>query len=96
MSDFIAAASRFARRGGAIAFVFIGARFAELVSTMREHQLEPKRIRFVHPYRDAPATTVLIEARKGGGIEAAVEAPLILYDAPGVYTAEAREMLVIS
>ena len=60
---------------------------------LREHCLEPKRVRFVHPFLDAPATTILVEARKHGGVEVAVEPPVILYESPGVYTREAREML---
>ena len=60
---------------------------------LREHRLEPKRIRFVHAYIDSPATNILIEARKAGGIEVAIEAPLVLFDTPGVYSREAREIL---
>jgi tRNA1Val (adenine37-N6)-methyltransferase len=93
LEDFVAAASRYTRRGGRAAFVFAADRSAELLAMLREHRLEPKRIRFVHPYTDAPATTVLVEARKHGGIELAVEAPLILYDAPRVYSRQARELL---
>jgi tRNA1Val (adenine37-N6)-methyltransferase len=93
LEDFIAAASRYARRGGRAAFVFAADRSAELIAMLHEHRLEPKRIRFVHPFSDAPATTVLIEARKNGGIEVAIEPPLILFDAPGVYSREAREIL---
>jgi tRNA1(Val) A37 N6-methylase TrmN6 len=93
LEDFVAAASRCARRGARAAFVFAADRSAELISTLREHRLEPKRIRFVHSYSDAPATTILIEARKHGGVEAAILPPLILFDAPGVYTRETREIL---
>jgi len=93
LEDFVAAASRYARRGGRAAFVFAADRSAELISVLREHRLEPKRIRFVHPYSDAPATAILIEARKNGGIEVAIEPPLILFDSPGVYSQEAREIL---
>jgi tRNA1Val (adenine37-N6)-methyltransferase len=93
LEDFIAAASRCARRGARVAFVFAADRTAELISTLREDRLEPKRIRFVHSYSDAPATTILIEARKHGGVEAAILPPLILFDAPGVYTREARDIL---
>jgi tRNA1Val (adenine37-N6)-methyltransferase len=60
---------------------------------MRARKLEPKRIRFFHPRSDMPAAVVLIEARVGGGIEAAIEPPLILYDRPGIYTSEARAIL---
>jgi tRNA1(Val) A37 N6-methylase TrmN6 len=93
LEDFVAAASRCARRGARAAFVFAADRTAELISTLREHRLEPKRIRFVHSYNDASANTILIEARKYGGVEVAIAPPLILFDAPGVYTREAREIL---
>jgi tRNA1(Val) A37 N6-methylase TrmN6 len=93
LEDFIAAAWRYARRGGRVAFVFAAARSAELISMLRMHRLEPKRIRFVHPYGHAPATTVLIETHKNGGIEVAIEPPLILFEAPGVYSRDAREIL---
>jgi tRNA1Val (adenine37-N6)-methyltransferase len=93
LGDFVAAAARYARRGGRAAFVFAADRSAELISTLRDHQLEPKRIRFVHPYSGVPATTILIEARKNGGIEVVIQGPLILFDAPGIYSDEAREIL---
>jgi tRNA1Val (adenine37-N6)-methyltransferase len=93
LKDFVAAASRYTRRGGRTALVFAADRAAELISVLREHSLEPKRIRFVQPYSGATATTILIEARKHGGVEVAIEAPLILFDSPGVYSQEAREIL---
>jgi tRNA1(Val) A37 N6-methylase TrmN6 len=36
---------------------------------------------------------ILVEARKGGGIEAEIEPPLVLYESVGVYTAEAKSLL---
>jgi tRNA1(Val) A37 N6-methylase TrmN6 len=93
LDDFIAAARRCVRNGGRVAFVHSAGRTAELVSTMRARGLEPKRLRLVHPRIDRAATVVLLEARAQGGIELAVEPPLILYERPGVYTAEARAML---
>ena len=93
LMDFVAAAHRYARRGGRVAFVFTARRSAELISAMRSKQLEPKRIRFVHPRIAMPASVMLIEARVGGGIEVAIEPPLILYERPGIYTSEARAIL---
>ena len=93
LTDFVAAARRYARRGARVAFVFAARRSAELISAMRSNQLEPKRIRFVHPQLATPASVVLIEARVGGGIEVAIEPPLILYDRPGIYTSEADALL---
>ena len=91
LAQFVDAAKRYAANGAKAAFVFDAARSAELLGCLGAHSLEPKRIRFVHPRANAPATTILVEARKGGGIEALVEPPLMLYDRPGVYSDEARE-----
>ena len=93
LEDFAAAAARHARHGGRAAFIFAAARSAELISALRARRLEPKRIRFVHPYAAASASTVLVEARKGGGVEVEVEPPLVMYDAPGVYSDAARALL---
>jgi tRNA1Val (adenine37-N6)-methyltransferase len=93
LTDFVAAARRYARTRGRVAFVFTARRSAELISAMRSKQLEPKRIRFVHPQLAMPASVMLVEASVGGGIEVAIEPPLILYDRPGIYTSEARALL---
>jgi tRNA1Val (adenine37-N6)-methyltransferase len=93
LADFVAAAKRFAANGAKAAFVFDASRSAELLRCLAGHSLEPKRIRFVHPRADAPAATILVEARKDGGIEVAIEPPLMLYDRPGVYSDEARELM---
>ncbi len=93
LAEFVLAAKRYAASGAKAIFVFDAARSAELLGCLGANSLEPKRIRFVHPRADAPATTILVEARKGGGIEARVEPPLMLYDRPGVYSAQARELM---
>ena len=93
LGDFVAAARRYARTGGRVAFIFAARRSAELISAMRSKQLEPKRVRFVHPRIAMPASVMLVEARVGGGIEVAIEPPLIIYDRPGIYTSEARALL---
>ena len=96
LQDFVAAARRYARTGARVTFVFTARRTAELISAMRSHQLEPKRIRFVHPQIAMPASVILLEARAAGGIEVAIEPPLILYDRPGIYTSEARALLSLN
>jgi tRNA1Val (adenine37-N6)-methyltransferase len=95
LTDFAAAASRYASHGARAAFVFTAARSAELIAELKAHSLEPKRIRFVHPRPGTPATTILLEARKGGGVEVEIEPPLFLYAAPGIYSEEARELLMM-
>ncbi len=63
-------------------------RLVEIFDHLSGNRLEPKRMRMVHPYVDKEPAMVLIEARKGGSSRLKVEAPLIIYDKPGVYTQE--------
>jgi tRNA1Val (adenine37-N6)-methyltransferase len=93
LRDFIEAAARYTNSNGKVAMIFTATRSAELIAELKAHALEPKRMRFVHPYRETVASTVMVEARKGGGVEVKVEAPLILWERPGEYSAEARSIL---
>lgn len=77
---------------GRYLLVFPANRVAELISLLRERKLEPKQLRFVHPFKDKPASVVLVEAVKSGGIGLKVLPPLIVHEAGGGYTAEMREM----
>lgn len=63
-------------------------RLAQIICTLKDYNLEPKRIRFVHPYIDREANMVLIESSRGGNPMVKLEKPLIVYEKPGVYTRE--------
>ena len=63
-------------------------RLVELFETMRRYGLEPKRMKYVHPYVDQEANMVLIEACSGGRPQMRVEPPVIVYQSPGVYSEE--------
>ena len=67
-------------------------RLAEIITVMRQYKLEPKRMKFVHPFADKDANMVLIEAVRGGGAWLKLEPPVIVYKEPGVYTDEIYEI----
>ena len=54
-------------------------RLTEIMIRMNYYKIEPKRIRFVHPYIDKEPTMVLIEGVKGARSRVTVEPPLVLY-----------------
>ena len=74
--------------GGRFYLVHRPMRLVELIQTMKNYKLEPKRMKFVHPYIGEEANMVLIEAVYGGGAQMRIEKPLIVYEAPGKYTPE--------
>jgi len=63
-------------------------RLAEIITALKSFGLEPKRLKMVHPFVDREANMVLIEAVRGGRSMIKVEAPVIVYKEPGVYTDE--------
>jgi len=72
--------------------VFPASRAAELVALLRARDLEPKRLRFVHPHAHKPASLVLVEAMRSAGIGLDVLPPLIVHEQDGGYTEEVREI----
>lgn len=74
--------------GGRFYLVHRPMRLVELIMTMKKYKLEPKRMKFVHPFVGEEANMVLIEAVYGGGAQMRIEKPLIVYETPGKYTSE--------
>ena len=92
LEDAVRETARLLRNGGRTAWVYRPNRLAELFAVMRACRLEPKRLKFVHPFADREANMVLIEAAKGGGSFLKVEAPVVVFRAPGEYSPEIREV----
>lgn len=67
-------------------------RLAEIINTLYRYKLEPKRLRLVYPFADREPNMVLIDSVLGGRPRLTVEKPLIIWDAPGQYTEEVREL----
>ena len=83
----MAAAVKF---GGRVAVVFLAERLADLMTSLREQRLEPKRLRMVHPRAGRPANLLLLEAIKGGGPGLTTEPPLVVYEEGQRFTAEVQ------
>ena len=76
------------KRRGRLALVYHPSRLAELCSRLQAADLNPWRLRFVHPNRHAPATMVLVEGLRGGRDTLEVLPPLVVYQATNIYSAE--------
>ena len=92
LSDVVRAAAWLLKPGGHMLMVHRPFRLAEIISCLRDHRLEPKRMRLVYPFIDKEPNMVLIESVKGAKARITVEKPLIIYREPGVYTDEVRNL----
>ena len=79
LEDVVREGAKVLKPGGRMYMVHRPHRLIEILGTM---------MKMVHPFRDKEANMVLIEAVRGGGSWMKVEAPIIVYREPGVYTDE--------
>lgn len=88
LEDVVREGAKVLKPGGRMYMVHRPHRLIEIITAMTKYKLEPKRMKLVHPFIDKDANMVLIEAVRGGRSMIKVEKPLIVYEAPGVYTDE--------
>ena len=88
LDEVVTAAAKLVRTGGSFFMVHRPFRLPEIIRTLSDHDLEPKRMRLVYPYVDREPNMVLIQAVRGGRPRMSVEKPLIIYERQGVYSEE--------
>lgn len=86
--DVVRETAKLLRPGGDFFLVHRPFRLAELIVTLTRYGIEPKRMQLVYPNVDKEPNMVLLEANRGGKPRLTVEKPLIVYQAPNVYTDE--------
>lgn len=91
-ADVCRAAARSLKQGGRFFFVHRSERLAGIFAALAAEKLEPKRLRFVQHAPGAAPGLVLCEAVRLGRPGLAVEPPLLLHDAEGRDSAEARRI----
>jgi tRNA1(Val) A37 N6-methylase TrmN6 len=92
LEEVVVACKRLIRTGGKVTMVHRPSRLGEIITIMREHRLEPKRIRFVHPRANLEANMVLIEAMRDGKPDLRLLPPLIVYNENNEYCDELMQI----
>lgn len=88
LDDVIKNASSLLKVGGRFYMVHRPSRLPEIIVTLKKYKLEPKRLRFVHPYICKEPNMILIESVRHGKPLLKVEPPLVVYKSVGEYTDE--------
>jgi tRNA1Val (adenine37-N6)-methyltransferase len=90
--DVLQTTRRLLRTAGRFVTIFTAERTTDILSQMRNEQIEPKILRMIHSNRNTDARLILIEGIKGGRPGLKIAPPLIVYDENGDYTAEVQQM----
>lgn len=92
LEDVIIAARTLLKDNGRFFMVHRPERLVDILSLMRKHKIEPKRIRFVHPKPNKAPNILLIEGQRDGGQYLKVEDPLYVHMEDNSYSKEIEEI----
>jgi len=92
LEDVIIAARLLLKDNGRFFMVHRPERIVDILTLMRKHKLEPKRIRFVHPKPNKAPNIVLIEGQRDGGAFLRIEDPLSVHTEDGDYSEEIKKI----
>lgn len=92
LQDVVQATSYLLNTNGRCAFVHRPFRLVDILTTMRQADLEPKRLRLVHPYFASEPSLILVEGIKKGKPGLKILPPLYIYNQEGKYTRELQEI----
>ena len=79
------------KNGGILDIVHRPERLTDILHIFRKYNIEPKKIRFIHPKKNKEANIVLVEGKKNGKSGLKILSPLISHEANGDYTKEIKK-----
>lgn len=92
LEDIIENAEKVLKPYGKLCLIHRPERLADILCLMRNHRIEPKRLRFVHPSPGKVATMILVEGAKHGNPKLFLDPPLYVHDNNGNYTDEIQKI----
>lgn len=93
LEDVVKACKLYVKPGGKVALVHRPERLVDIVTLMKQYQIEPKRMQLVYPKKGKAANTLLIEGIRDGKPGLKILPPLEIYENDGTYTAQARKII---
>lgn len=86
LDDIFKCAKKLLKNNGKIAIVHRTNRLVEIISSMKQNNIEPKRLQFIFPFASSNSNLVLIEGSKNGNPGVIVENDIIVHNDDGSYT----------
>ena len=80
------------RNNGCLAIVQRPDRLIDIITNMKENNIEPKRLQFIYPKKGKESNLVLIEGRKNAREGIKILSPLYVHEDNGEYTKEVKKL----
>lgn len=80
LDDILRESMRLLQDKGRLYMIHRPFRLTEIMIKMNYYKIEPKRIRFIHPYADKEPVLVMVEGVRGARSGVKIDPPIIIYD----------------
>lgn len=87
-------ARKLLKNNGVIAIVIRPERLVEVLTVMKEYNLEPKKLQFIYPNKEKDANILLVEGKKNGNKGIKILPPIYAHKENGDYTEEIMNYFV--
>ena len=88
LEDIIKISKKLLKNNASLCIVHRTERLLDIISLMKENNIEPKRIRLIYPKKDSESNLVLIDGHKNGKTGLKILPPLYVHNDDGSYTDE--------
>lgn len=88
LNDIFKIARKILKNNGKIAIVHRTDRLIDIITSMKQNNIEPKRIKIIYPFKESKSNLVLVEGAKNGKPGLQIEKSLIVHNSDGRYTDE--------
>ncbi len=92
LEDLAKASAKLVKPFGNVIVAYPVSRLVDLLTTLSNHHLEPKRMQIVHSHREEPGKLALVQSTKGGNRELKVLEPLVVYRQGDSYTQQMQKI----
>ncbi len=94
LEDIMKVSKKILKNNGLLAIVHRPERLLDILTFMREYNIEPKKIQFVYPKQKKEANIVLVEGSKNGKKGLKILPPIYAHEDNGNYTKEVQSYFV--
>lgn len=91
LEDILKIARKLLKNGGTLGLVHRPERLIDILTTMRNYNIEPKKIRLIYPRKNKESNILLIEGKKNGKKGLKILPPLYSHNQDGTYTEEIQK-----
>ena len=92
LEDIIIMSKKLLKNNCSLTMVHRTERLIDIITLMRKHNIEPKRIQFIYPKKNSESNLMLIDGRKNGKPGLKILKPLVVHEDNGKYTSEITKM----